>query len=102
LIYAIKFIINYKYNLYIEIKPHIEIVIKSFNLNLIYDINLCLNNKNYFILRFEYFILYQYELGFFLSFPLLTNDYFECFKKNKKKKKKKKKRVVLLIFFIYF
>ena len=40
----IKFIINY--NQYIEIKPHIEIVIKSLYLNLIYDINLCLNNKN--------------------------------------------------------
>jgi len=33
-------------NTYLESKPHIEDIIKSLDLNLIYDINLCLNNKN--------------------------------------------------------
>ena len=48
--FIISYFINYKYNYYIEIKPLIKNIMKSLDLNLIYDINLCMNNKNYFIL----------------------------------------------------
>jgi len=34
----------------LKIKPLIKNIMKSLELNLIYDINLCLNDKNYFIL----------------------------------------------------
>jgi len=44
------FLFYYKYSKYLEIKPHIKNIIKLLDLNLSYNINLCVYNKIYFIL----------------------------------------------------